>query len=222
MRTWIESVLTYGVICSMVLSCDEQLPPTGNPENLLTATSEASYTGAPGVESPPGAENAYVIEVHVKNMYDETLQGYVVFGGSIEIVWERDPKYRKTVTFTKSMILDNRSYKYDPNSNLATMDPGGDITFYYAWNWITDSGDTLTKLFDIQLDRECANPVLNLRGKAKWYVYPRGFSKEIFIINARVKVFREFAAITTPRLRQLVEYETYPKSDCGIPVRPDG
>ena len=209
------AVTKYALISLTLLCCDEELPPRGDPDNLITSKLVAQYNGAPNNTSI--LSNGYDFYVTIKNNYDETLQGYGLFGGGLEIIWEENPNYRKTVHFDKSMIMDTRRYKYDPVENIVTMDPGDELTFFYRWDFVTDDGDTLPwKHFTMTRDDQC--PIFRWIPHAKYpsgFTFPRWYSKNTFQIRASIKVFREFSVSYAPSVRQEIEYETFRKQFCG-------
>lgn len=210
------AVMKYVLIGFTLLCCDEDLPPRGDPDNLVSCSIEAYYAGAPNDETV--LNNVYRFYVTLRNNYDETLQGYGLFTGSLDIIWEKDPSCRKTVRFDKSMIVDNRRYVYDADQNILTLDPRHDITFFFEWDWTIDNGDTLPwKHFDMVRDNDCPKYWWARGDHRKWpsgYTLPRWSSKNTFQIRANLKVFREFSVSYAPPLRQEIEYENFRKQFC--------
>jgi hypothetical protein len=196
------------IICLCTLSCKESLPLRNDPVEPIIATLKAEYIS-------PGQMD---IEIHVKNVYDETFYGNGDYSGTIEISWAGHPEMSKNDVLTKIHMV--RGPNYEPGTGKILFDPGSDIYYLYRWNFTLDSGDTLYKKFSLTHDASCAAWVDTVMGsgfkkvRKRWIWYPRDFSDQKVIIRSRIKLLRELAASDTGPVEYAFQYETYPKYAC--------
>jgi hypothetical protein len=176
---------------------------------------QIAYNGAPNPAKGFPLRNSVVILITLKNnYYDETVQGYGDFTGKLEIIWPSLPQYRKSVTLNPSMLTETRRYKYDAQTNIVTMDPGDQVSFYYEWDWKLDGGDTLTNFFPMNVDDDCIRWEYNKRGLRSYYWFPRRVSQQTIGINAQIKLFKELATVyAKPQVYGFL-YETLPEVLC--------
>lgn len=125
--SYVLVLLSIGLLFSS-LSCNEELPPYGEPETLLTATLEGKYWL--GEE-----EHSLRVSVRVTNIFDETLEGPAPLTGTITIVSARDPTVKKTLML-KSQNLIWGNYSSD---GVLRIDPKSTITLQAVWLFPGDS-----------------------------------------------------------------------------------
>lgn len=204
----------------LLYACTESLPLRNDPVLPLTGKVESTISSVymtDGVLLYP----EMTVYPKVKNIYDETLQGYGDFKGEIKVVWERDSSFTKTFVLNKSSLMENRRYKFDPSQNVLTMDQGDEISFFFKWNFIADNGRRIDSSFVLNVDGSCWKIVSVPRGKrfANIVWNPRKFSVERFIVSGYIKPFKDLAAVIIQPYVVTIEYETYKKGDCqSLPV----
>ncbi|NUN70445.1 MAG: hypothetical protein HUU02_12110 [Bacteroidetes bacterium] len=211
-------IAVSGTITSFT-ACNESLPLRNDPVLPLTGNVESSISSVykgDGVLLYP----EITIYPKVKNVYDETLQGYGDFKGEINVTWERDTSYTKTFPLNKNSLMETRRYKYDPTQNVLTMDQGDEISFFYKWNFVADNGKRVDSNFVLGVDGSCwrIEYVSRSRFIPDRYAYiiwnPRKFSVERFIVSGYIKPFKDLAAVIIQPYVVTIEYETYKKGDC--------
>jgi hypothetical protein len=216
MKKKFGAIVKYVLISFTLFCCDEQLPPRDDPQNLLQCTLQIAYDGAPNPRSGYPQRNSVLIFITLKsNYYDETIQGHGDFTGKLEIAWADSPQYRKTVTLNPSLLTENRRYKFDSQTNIVTMDPGDQVSFYYEWNWNLDGGGYLTEHFPMKVDEHCIRWEYDKRGRPIYYWYPRRVSQQSIVVNGQIKLFKELANIYAKPSRAWFEYETLSKEMCA-------
>jgi hypothetical protein len=215
MNSKIIAIAKYVLSSFTFFCCDEELPPRNNPQNLLQCTMQVVYNGAPNPKRGFPLKNAILILITLKsNYYDETIQGHGDFTGKLEIIWPSSPQRRKTVTLDKSLLTDNRRYKYDAETNIVTMDPGDEASFYYEWDWKLDGGDTLTNFFPMNVDDDCVRYEYDKRGHPIYYWYPRRVSEQSIIVKGQIRLFKELATVYAESRVYWFLYETLPEELC--------
>lgn len=212
----------YSLTALLFLSCNEELPPRSDPQNLLQASIQAYYDGAIDPLFGP-YENEVRIYVNITNNYDETLEGLVDLSGELEIVWQGEREYRRTVKLDASKIV---AINYDLNSGRLALDPKRTITFVYKWPFDSDEGVSLLTLFPMSRDEKCFKLIFHKglslgKGPGGQYVEaarPRQFSEQAISIKGKVKLFKQLATSLAPSITFGFEYETYRKDHCqGYP-----
>ncbi|NUN70444.1 MAG: hypothetical protein HUU02_12105 [Bacteroidetes bacterium] len=204
-------------LCFLVLlsSCTESLPLRDDPVLPLTGTVGSELTSLFQKDGPM-VYSEITIFPKVKNIYDETLQGYGDFKGEIKVVWERDTSFSKTFILDRNSLTENRRYKYDASLNVLTLDQGDEISFFFRWNFVDDNGRKIDSAFTLKLDGSCWKIVRVPRGKnlAAIFWNPRKFTVERFIVSGYIKPFKDLAAVIIEPLVLTVDYETYKKDQC--------
>ena len=196
-------------------ACNEHLPSRNSPVNVLEGYIEVENISL-------YSDDGYLINpemrfiLHARNTYDETFNGFGEFKGSIEIEWERNQAIKKTILFDRTLLTENRPYKYDGATNTLTMDPGDDVSFFYRWKFDSDVRTRIDSLFELKTDGSCYKIVRVKRGKrfANIFWNPRKFSREIFYVSGYIKPFKDLAAVVIPRQPMIIEYETFFKGKC--------
>lgn len=213
-----SNVLTaVGLILALVsLRCDEQLPAHIDPVIPFRATMDAIYFGAPdtGWAGTENAINFYYSIRYPVNAYNETFQGPAELSADLEIIWAESSTHIKTIHLDKYALIEIRRTKYDPGTNILTMDPGNEMTFFYSWHFVDDRGDSLLNLFPKHIDSTCFHWDTVWVQKDSFYLqklYPRKFSNVSFIVNSKAKLFRQFSTYYAPQSKFFIQFETWPK-----------
>lgn len=118
-----------------VVSCDETLPARVEPQEFLQADCRIS----PGVVvflDTVSQGVAGAIDVRVKNLYSEVLQGSEFAQAEIEVWLRAAPEHRATVTMNRRDIQ-NQGVLY---GQLITVSPGASVFFLKQWNHRTNQG----------------------------------------------------------------------------------
>lgn len=208
----------YSVFLLAVLTlaaCNESLPLRNDPILPLTGRVDAYFNpifSLDGTLESPGL----MLYPTVRNLYDETLQGYGEFTSTIEIVWERDTSFRRTITFGKGDLVENRRYKYDADLNLLTMDQYDEIYFFYRWDFVMDNGVRVDSHFVMTTDESCWKIVYKPRGKGFAAIVwnPRKHASERFIVSGYIKPFSNLAAVIIKSQVIEIPFETFEKGKC--------
>jgi len=173
-RRELLAVVLLGFVTAASLSCGEDLPPYKDPSDVFEGQIRGSYTLS-------AAENAAWIFITIKNHFDETLEAPAVIGGTLRIVPERYPDYRRTVSLSKSHIISARGY--NASTGILRIDAGDSIRLGYPWNFIDDNGrDLRTQVFQYRADTSCPGR--------------RIANQETFVLSAEVKVFDKVPALS--------------------------
>jgi hypothetical protein len=172
-----------GLVCSsMILTCDESLPPYRSPQNILKA--QIGVTDGiinREVNCSFGTRiwnlNPVPFQINVTNTFDETLQGLAnAVYGTME-VWKKDtPGFGKT--FTIFGVIDPLHVQ----NNVLSLDPGE--TFVIGVTWYHDDD----------------------QNRRIWKVYNNHLSTAI-CARARLKVFKEAPEIFTPEFEIEIRYD---------------
>ncbi len=206
------------LLCSLsfLCSCNESLPLRDDPVLPLTGT-VGSEVSTVFQKDGSVVYHEVIIFPKVKNIYDETLQGYGDFKGVVKVAWERDSSYSKTFTLDRNSLTENRRYKYDADLNLLTLDQGDEVSFFFRWNYVVDNGVRIDTLFPLKVDLSCWKIVQVPRGKryANIVWNPRQFTVERFIVSGYIKPFKDLAAVIIQPFVVTIEYETFLKGSCA-------
>jgi len=150
------------------------LPPYKDPSTVLTAK-------VVGIYSFNITTNSVSLFVTIKNSFDETLQGKVVFDGQLEIIPLRNPSYRRSFSLSDANLAYARNY--NSAAKMLTIDPGDSIQFRVSWDFIADNGlDLRTAFFRNFSDATCSSRTIAL--------------PEVFSIHGKMLVFDRIPAIT--------------------------
>ncbi len=134
----------------IVFGCNEILPEYSQPENLLSAevvplnvaSDTVSYyiidNNNPNLvfirlDSP---FNGY--EIRIINTYEETIQDDADVTGTVELIWNDQPKFSAEIPVTLPAVF---SQHYDPSTGLITVNPGDTIVLRVYWNFRFTSGE---------------------------------------------------------------------------------
>lgn len=151
--------------------CNESLPLYTEPEKLLEGNISGYYNGK---------------ELHVFfkiiNVYDETLEGLVVFAGSIEIESARKPEIKKTFNVSASDLFVRGGY--NGITRRLIIDPGDSVVFRVKWDLTEDDrgNDPRRDLFVFYRDMTCPD----LRCLS---------SPEDFVLRGTITVFQHRAPV---------------------------
>lgn len=178
-------------------ACDEQLPVRIDPTIPLRGTVDAVYFGAAdsGYGATQNVLDIYFDVTYPRGSFDETLQGEAEMTANLDIVWILHPNYRAHIVLGKKQVVENRKYKYNIETNILTMDPGDQISFFCDWNFRDDNGIFLPDLFPLVTDSACVRKD-TVRTPDSVYVvksYPRKIAGATFEISGTAKMFTQFA-----------------------------
>ncbi len=125
-------------------SCDESLPPHNEPGTLFNGAISARYVSK---------NQTLLINLTVKNIFDETLQDTANLTGSIQIVMSGAPEFHRAITIDRSRLTSRT--QINPGSNVLTVNSGDSLTFSYQWDFTTDDNvrlpsDVFVKVPDTQ------------------------------------------------------------------------
>jgi len=122
------------LVCFLVSSCEETLPPREEPRNFLVATIGLN-PGPVVIQDSTGSarEGSFVLEL--KNLFDEVLQDSALVQGTIEIWLKKDPSQRRLITCTEG-DLSNNVVRF----GLATLGVDSSAKLTKAWNHKTNEG----------------------------------------------------------------------------------
>ncbi|MBN2355890.1 hypothetical protein JXO59_07240 [candidate division KSB1 bacterium] len=128
------------LVCLMIISCDEKLPPRIQPGSTMQISAffadPAYYEWIGGL--------CLRIYIAIENTYEETFHDTVSVGGQVRIWWERRPEMTATVPLSNYDIHPATRIEGD----VVTMDPGEKIYLECFWNLITDDGQRILDLLD--------------------------------------------------------------------------
>ena len=127
--------MTIVAIVSLGLSgfsCDEPLPLHTEPGTLFNGVLSVRYISK---------SQTLLINITVKNIFDETLQDTASLNGSIQIVMSGSPQYQRTIAIDRSNLTSRT--QISPGSNILTVISGDSLTFSYQWNFATDNNISL-------------------------------------------------------------------------------
>ena len=214
-----RSVGSYVLMLPLLMCCDEELPLRSDPQNLLEVTIEASYAGAVDVTYGP-YENVVWIYVYVMNNYTESFADVAELSGELEITWQGDKEYRKTLKLDQYHIV---SLNYSHYTGRLLLDPKRAVIFACQWFFDSDNGDTLINLFPRSLDTSCIELVHHYdslriaRGVSGQYTeatHPRWVSEQTITITGRAKLYKALASSVVPTTRFVFTYESFRKNHC--------
>ena len=155
-------------------ACESELPPYNDPSTVLTAK---IY----GIYSLNISTNSVSLFVTIRNSFDETLQGKVVFDGQLEIIPLRNPAYRRSFSLSDANLAYAKNY--NSAAKVVSIDPGDSIQFRVSWDFFADNGvDLRTALFRNFSDATCNGRTIAL--------------PEVFSIHGEMLVFDRIPAIS--------------------------
>jgi hypothetical protein len=154
--------------------CDESLPPYVEPEKLLEGRISGYYNG-----------RELNVFLKVFNVYDETLEGTVLFNGSIEIESARKAELKKTLSLSTANLFIRSGY--NSTTRQLTINPGDSVVFRAVWDFTADDRgvDPRRDLFVFYQDATC--PGMRCVSSPEDFVL-RG---EIFVFKQRAPVRAE-------------------------------
>jgi hypothetical protein len=119
--------LTFGILTVMV-SCNEELPPYDEPNNLLVVTVEGQYWLS-------DTEHYVAAIIRIKNTYEETLEGAASLAGEVIVSFARDPSVTKTLKLSSgNLVLGNYSA-----GGILRIDPKEVVVLKTVWTFPGDS-----------------------------------------------------------------------------------
>jgi hypothetical protein len=145
-------IAVIGLSTLFLSTCKEALPEYHRPAIVLSAHLTPNY-------SLTATENTLHFFITVKNIYDETLEGFLSVKGQVQFISRADPSIIKTFEVTRSNIA-TASWHFLKTGEVS-FDPGGTAVFDVAWDLTQrpltdDSGrDLTTGLLGLRTDPEC-------------------------------------------------------------------
>jgi hypothetical protein len=196
----------FSVLAITFTTCDEQLPSHIDPTIPLTGSLDAIYFGPvdPKVGTTQNAFNIYFSIRYPTGSFDETLQGEAEMTANLDIVWLHSPSYRKHITLDKKSVVEIRKSKYNIDTNILTMDPGEEMSFFYAWDFGDNDGVFIPDLFRLVTDSLCVFRDTMYTADSVYVVkssYPRKSALATFEISGNAKLFKHFAVCYAPASR---------------------
>ncbi len=197
---WKKQAAGIALLILALVSCKENLPSYHDPRNVFDVRLQGSYVLTI-------SDNSLKVYIVVVNAYDETFEGPVVVGGTIEIVFLKDPLVKKTFALSASNLISGGNY--NPSENTMRIDPGDTLRFRVSWNFVDDNGtDLRTGTFQYSTDPQCTQRLI-----AK---------EEVFSLLGEIKVFEKIPlakGITVQYpMRHVLNY--FSPSHCTPTVRP--
>ena len=123
------------LLCAVSLTCDESLPPRGDPQSILQA-SLSVVEGVVMVQPDGNPSNAGVFTLTVRNMYNEVLQADALLEGQIEVWLKDDPARRTVVQLNRSDLANSQI----ASLNVTTLRPDSPAVFVKQWSHMTMDG----------------------------------------------------------------------------------
>ena len=165
-------------------SCDEPLPPHEDPKSLFQGELNPEYRYI-------ASGSQLWINIFAINTFDETLQAPARLEGTVEIVLERAPEYRKTIALDRTLLV-NPSILSQWTGQV-TVNAGDTVQFRYRWNFVDDNGIYLpSKVFKKIHDPDFPDI---------FYADP-----EKFIIKGSLQVFDKIGQVTFQTVNYVVNY----------------
>ena len=155
----------------LLLSCDEHLPPRDDPNDLLSARMETTW-------SLTSLENRIYLRLVLTNSYDEVIEGTLEVDGSITIALARNQSYSRTFPLGTAQIDD--APVYNPGTGYMLIPPGASMSFLIGFDWRDDTGRDVRAVMEYVVDPGC-----NLRKVAE---------RETFIVHGEAKLFKRISA----------------------------
>ncbi|MBI3586326.1 MAG: hypothetical protein HY088_04260 [Ignavibacteriales bacterium] len=144
------TIFLFYILALMSLSfgpCDESLPTYKEPEKIFDATMVSSYVVTKVL-------NGFFVQIHVRNIFDETIQSKAILRGTIQITSARDSSIHKTFKLSVANLI--KAKDYNPISSILTIDPGDTIRVGVTWDFTDDKGSNLlTDFFRVWENPAC-------------------------------------------------------------------
>ena len=160
-----------------MLSCNEELPPRGDPNNVVACGSDLTYNF--GITS-----NEMRIELNVANTHDETLEDKASLTGYLIVQLVRDRSFSKRLNFTVGNAQSPPNY--NSGTHVLRIDPKAKIIFQQTWDLVDDLGrDLKVDAFHYINDPGCTNRKIS--------------RPEIFVVEGKFTVFDKLGEIEIPQ-----------------------
>ena len=211
MKKQVCLIAWYCILGVSLPACDEQLPPLTDPVFPFSASIDALYYGARdlGHGASDNTLKVYFSVRYPRGAFDETLQGDAELVADLQLVWTLHPEHKRNVTLDKKSIVENRRYKYDPQTNILLMDPGDEMSFFYEWDFVDNDSVDITSMFPLVVDSTCVHRDTIRTPDTTRVIksYPRMAASATFIITGKAKLFRQFAVYYGPAHKVTILYE---------------
>ncbi len=176
---------SFVVAFLMLSSCEGELPEYADPGKLFSSSAAFSYRLTT-------QQNDLVINVTVKNIYDETLDGIAEMKGSVAIILSRLPEHRRTFDLTAAQLISAKSY--NRTTRRLTIDPEDEIVFQVIWDFVDDNGVNLPQdVFRLAPDASCFDPPPNP-------IRSRRITQEVFTVTGSISIFPRVTAVSVATL----------------------
>jgi hypothetical protein len=141
---WKKAIFFFSLLS--FVHCEDPLPAYVNPKDLLTATvtvvSDAKIVYTHGDVNNVDdlriafSSNSFIINIGVKNTFDETLQDVASIDGKVELFLENQPDVKATLPIKDINVVGN----FIDANNILTLDPDTTMWFKTSWKYKFDDG----------------------------------------------------------------------------------
>ncbi len=177
MKRAVRPVLALSLLLlSFSLSCDEQISPYEEPNNIFEAALSGFYAHSL-------FDNSLKIYLTVKNIYDETFQDEAVLQGELLVTSVRDSAVHRRFTLSFAEVIEGPGY--NRRTGVLTMDPGTTVRLGVSWDFVDDRGrDLRYDFFEYVEDPACPSRCLAM--------------PEEFIVKAFVLLYDRTGQVSAP------------------------
>ena len=174
MRTGFIFVVAVGFsLLGILMSCEEALPTYQDPNSVLKGSVRGRYVLS-------NTANVVRFDFLVVNTFDETFQDKGILKGEIVITLRRNPSVHKTMSLGPWDLVIG---KYEPSTQMLTMDPGDTVRLTVSWDYTDDQlKDLRDSLFIYVTDPGCSVRKIAL--------------EELFELEGSLTVFQRAGSIT--------------------------